>query len=102
MTSLPVHPDPEWDSRTLPAVPVPFPTALEGRGVIAAALVPARAGEFSQLAVMVVRENDRPPLRAYAVLDAAYSGGWHGSSGTYACSYVNAVEIFMERLNHRI
>ena len=66
MTSLPVHHDPEWDSRTLPAVPVPFPTALEGRGVIAAALVPARAGEFSQLAVMVVRENDRPPRRKIA------------------------------------
>jgi hypothetical protein len=100
---VPVHPDPETDNRTVPAIAPVFPAMIAERAMVAAALVPARTGEHPFLAVMILREDDRPPMRAFAVVQASSPDGteWTAFGGTYDCSYTNAMEIFRERLNER-
>ena len=100
---VPIHPDPARDNRTVPALAPVFPAMIADRAMIAAALVPSRKGEYPFLAVMVLREDDRPPMRAFAVLSASSPDGvkWTAYNGTYDCSYTNAMEIFREDLNSR-
>lgn len=104
MTRIPTHPDHEVDNRTLPADPKPFPDSVKGNQVIAAASFPSRVGEKPHLAYMVLREPHRPVLRQYVVVTATAgdTGEWETGAGMYDCSYANAMEIFMEQLNHRI
>lgn len=104
MTGVPVWDDLTQDNRTLPAHPAPFPTRIGVSDVVAAALVPSRTGERSHIAYMVVRDGSRPVLRQFAVVlyAAGDDGVWApGGSGTYDCSYANAMEIFREELNYR-
>jgi hypothetical protein len=101
MPGIPIFEDQTYDNRTLPLEAAPIPAVLADRQVIAFAFTPARRGEHPNQAVAVVREDDRPILRAYAVLRAAapQDGQWTAFGGTYDCSYVNAMEIFREDLN---
>lgn len=103
MPRVPVHPDPEYDNRTIPACPAIFPAMIADRGMVAAALVPSRTGEHPFLAIMILREDDRLPMRAFAVVHASSQDGveWTAYNGTYDCSYANAMEIFREDLNDR-
>lgn len=103
MPRVPVHPDPETDNRTIPACAAIFPVMIAERGMVAAALVPSRRGEHPFLAVMILREDDCPPMRAFAVVHASSPDGveWTAYNGTYDCSYTNAMEIFREDLNSR-
>lgn len=103
MPRVPVHPDPTHDNRTVPAIAPVFPAMIADRGMVAAALVPSREGEHPFLAVMILREDDRPPMRAFAAVHAYSRDGveWTAYNGTYDCSYTNAMEIFREDLNTR-
>jgi hypothetical protein len=104
MTRIPSHPGSETDTRTLPAEPMPFPNRLGMYTVIAAALIPSRDGEVPNVARMILHDASRPVLRAYSVVtgrssDGSWGGAWSAGNGTHDCSYVNAMEIFIEKLN---
>lgn len=101
MTGIPLFEDQPYDNRTLPVDAAPIPATLAGHQVIAFAFVPSRLGEKPNLAVAVVREHDKPIERAYIAYHVAASQGgeWDAYGGIYDCSYLNAMEIFMERLN---
>lgn len=101
---IPIFEDQNYDNRTLPLDPAPIPATLAGHRVIAFAFIPTRTGEKPNLAVAVVYEEGKPVERAYITyyVGAAQGGEWEPWGGTYDCSYVNAMEIFMEDLKHRI
>lgn len=100
--SLPIWDDLSEDNRTLPVTPPPFPTRIGVYDVIAAALVPAQTGELPSIAYMVLRDPSRPVRRAFSAVKyaKAEAGEWVPvGNGTHDCSYINAMEIFMERLD---
>lgn len=103
MTGIPVHHDPTYDNRTIPAEPAPFPSRIAGEWVVAAALFPARTGEIPTLAVMVLRSTTLPVWHAYRTVIARHTNGeWSAGDGTDDCPYAEAMAVFMDRLGHRI
>lgn len=106
MTGIPLFEDQSRDSRTLPlnAAPIPATLADDGHQVIAFAFVPARPGHKPNQAIAVVRKEGKPIERAYIAYRVAASQGgeWVACGGTHDCSYVNAMEIFMEEINGRV
>ena len=105
LTAVPVHENQSHDNRTLPLNAPAFPATLgDGWQVIAFAYTPARTGEKPSQGVAVIRQEDRPIMRAYAVLTVAApaSGRWEAFNGHYDCSYVRSMQIFAERLASKI
>lgn len=104
MTGIPVHDDPEYDNRTLPVEPEPFPTHIVGCPVVAAALFPSRTDELPNLAVLVLRNPCRPLQYAYrtVIARAGDNDVWSAGDGTDDVPYAEAMAVFMDRLGHRI
>jgi hypothetical protein len=104
-TAVPVHEDQNRDNRTLPLNAPAIPATLgDGWQVIAFAFTPARTGEKPNQGVAVVRQEDRPIMRAYAFLRACapHDGEWEAWGGTYDCPYAEALRIFTEELTYCI